>query len=63
MASRFACVERFLTAVYDELLPTEREEALAEVAEFRRGYVGCKEEMWRDNLAVREDVPAERKPS
>lgn len=62
MASRFSCVERFLTAIYDELLPSEREEALAEVVEFHRGYVGCKEEMWQDNLRVR-DVPVERKPS
>lgn len=60
--SRFPCVERFLTAIYEELLPSEREEALAEVAEFYRGYVGAKEEMWQDDLRVGE-VPTEAKPS
>lgn len=60
--SKFPCVERFLAAVWDELLPTERQEALAEVAEFSRGYVGCKEEMWKADLAVGEKK-TERKPS
>jgi len=52
MPSRFPCVEAFLTAIY-ELLPSEREEALGEVTEFYRGYVGCKEEMWREMLGVK----------